>query len=48
LYDSTLAHAAAKAALTNYSKALSNKVTPKEFASLPFRPVSLKPMPQRE
>src|SRR2546427_3303700 len=29
LYDSTLAYAAAKAALTNYSKALSNEVTPK-------------------
>ena len=29
LYDSTLAYAAAKAALTNYSKALSNEVRPK-------------------
>jgi NAD(P)-dependent dehydrogenase (short-subunit alcohol dehydrogenase family) len=29
LYDSTLAYAAAKAALTNYSKALSNEVGPK-------------------
>jgi NAD(P)-dependent dehydrogenase (short-subunit alcohol dehydrogenase family) len=29
LYDSTLAYAAAKAALTNYSKALSNEVSPK-------------------
>src|SRR5205809_2012643 len=28
-YDSTLAYAAAKAALTNYSKALSNEVSPK-------------------
>lgn len=28
LYDSTLAYAAAKAALTNYSKALSNEVSP--------------------
>jgi NAD(P)-dependent dehydrogenase (short-subunit alcohol dehydrogenase family) len=29
LYDSTLAYAAAKAALTNYSKAISNEVGPK-------------------
>ena len=29
LYDSTMAYAAAKAALTNYSKALSNEVAPK-------------------
>ena len=29
LYDSTLAYAASKAALTNYSKALSNEVSPK-------------------
>src|SRR5258707_2466284 len=29
LFDSTLAYAAAKAALTNYSKALSNEVSPK-------------------
>jgi NAD(P)-dependent dehydrogenase (short-subunit alcohol dehydrogenase family) len=29
LYDSTLAYAAAKSALTNYSKALSNEVSPK-------------------
>ena len=29
LYDSTLAYAAAKAALTNYSKALSNEVSPR-------------------
>jgi len=29
LYHSTLAYAAAKAALTNYSKALSNEVSPK-------------------
>src|SRR5882762_7640229 len=29
LYDSTLAYAAAKAALTNYSKGLSNEVSPK-------------------
>src|SRR2546426_1948405 len=29
LYDSTLAYAAAKAGLTNYSKALSNEVSPK-------------------
>ncbi len=29
LYDSTLAYAAAKAALTNYGKALSNEVSPK-------------------
>ena len=29
LYDSTLAYAAAKAALTNYSKALANEVSPK-------------------
>jgi NAD(P)-dependent dehydrogenase (short-subunit alcohol dehydrogenase family) len=29
LYDSTMAYAAAKAALTNYSKALSNEVSPK-------------------
>lgn len=31
LYDSTLAYAAAKAALTNYSKAISNEVSPKEL-----------------
>jgi NAD(P)-dependent dehydrogenase (short-subunit alcohol dehydrogenase family) len=29
LYDSTLAYAAAKAALTNYSKGLSNEASPK-------------------
>src|SRR5258705_7221085 len=29
LYDSTLAYAAAKAALTNYSKGLANEVSPK-------------------
>ena len=29
LYDATLAYAAAKAALTNYSKGLSNEVAPK-------------------
>ena len=48
LYDSTLAYAAAKAALTNYSKALSNEVSPKGFASLPFHPASLKPMQPQE
>ena len=31
LYDSTLAYAAAKAALTNYSKGISNEVSPKRI-----------------
>src|SRR5947207_11682986 len=31
LYDSTLAYAAAKAALTNYSKAISHEVSPKRI-----------------
>jgi short-subunit dehydrogenase len=34
LYDSTLAYAAAKAALTNYSKALSNEVSPQRIRTL--------------
>ena len=38
LYDSTLAYAAAKAALTNYSKALSNEVSPTGIASLTVSP----------
>jgi NAD(P)-dependent dehydrogenase (short-subunit alcohol dehydrogenase family) len=38
LYDSTLAYAAAKAALTNYSKALSNEVTPKGIRVLTVSP----------
>ena len=33
LYDATLAYAAAKAALTNYSKGLSNEVAPEGCAS---------------
>jgi NAD(P)-dependent dehydrogenase (short-subunit alcohol dehydrogenase family) len=38
LYDSTLAYAAAKAALTNYSKALSNEVSPKGIRVLSVSP----------
>src|SRR5262249_4128494 len=38
LYDSTLAYAAAKAALTNYSKALSNEVSPKGIRVLTISP----------
>ena len=39
LYDSTIAYAAVKAALTNYSKVLSNEVSPKGVRSSSFRPV---------
>jgi NAD(P)-dependent dehydrogenase (short-subunit alcohol dehydrogenase family) len=38
LFDSTLAYAAAKAALTNYSKALSNEVSPKGVRVLTVSP----------
>src|SRR5882724_7905911 len=38
LYDSTLAYAAAKAALTNYSKALSNEVSPKGIRVVTIAP----------
>ena len=38
LYDSTMAYAAAKAALTNYSKALSNEVSPKGIRVLTVSP----------
>jgi NAD(P)-dependent dehydrogenase (short-subunit alcohol dehydrogenase family) len=38
LYDSTLAYAAAKAALTNYSKALSNEVSPKGIRVITVSP----------
>jgi NAD(P)-dependent dehydrogenase (short-subunit alcohol dehydrogenase family) len=38
LYDSTLAYAAAKAALTNYSKALSNEVSPKGIRVVTISP----------
>ena len=38
LFDSTLAYAAAKAALTNYSKALSNEVSPKGIRVLTVSP----------
>lgn len=38
LYDSTLAYAAAKAALTNYSKALANEVSPKGVRVLTVSP----------
>ena len=38
LFDSTLAYAAAKAALTNYSKALSNEVTPRGIRVLTISP----------
>jgi len=38
LYDSTLAYAAAKAALTNYSKALSNEVSPKGIRVMTVSP----------
>jgi NAD(P)-dependent dehydrogenase (short-subunit alcohol dehydrogenase family) len=38
LYDSTLAYAAAKAALTNYSKVLSNEVSPKGIRVLTISP----------
>jgi NAD(P)-dependent dehydrogenase (short-subunit alcohol dehydrogenase family) len=38
LYDSTLAYAATKAAPTNYSKALSNKVSPKGVRGVAISP----------
>ena len=38
LYDSTLAYAAAKAALTNYSKGLANEVSPKGIRVLTVTP----------
>src|ERR1051325_3201216 len=38
LYDSTLAYAPPKAALTNYSKALSNEVSPKGIRVVPVSP----------
>jgi NAD(P)-dependent dehydrogenase (short-subunit alcohol dehydrogenase family) len=38
LFDSTLAYAAAKAALTNYSKAVSNEVSPKGIRVLTVSP----------
>ena len=38
LYDATLAYAAAKAALTNYSKGLSNEVAPKGVRVLTIAP----------
>lgn len=38
LYDSTLAYAAAKAALTNYSKALSNELGPKGIRVMSIAP----------
>lgn len=38
LYDSTLPYAASKAALTNYSKSLSNEVTPKGVRVLTVSP----------
>jgi NAD(P)-dependent dehydrogenase (short-subunit alcohol dehydrogenase family) len=38
LYDSTLAYAAAKAALTNYSKGLSNEVSPKGIRVITVSP----------
>ena len=38
LYDSTLAYAAAKAALTNYSKGLANEVSPKGIRVLTVSP----------
>jgi NAD(P)-dependent dehydrogenase (short-subunit alcohol dehydrogenase family) len=38
LYDSSLAYAAAKAALTNYSKALANEVSPKGIRVLTVSP----------
>ena len=48
LYDSTLAYAAAKAALTNYSKALSNEVSPKGVRVVTVSQVSSKPTPPQE
>ena len=48
LYDSTLAYAAAKAALTNYSKAYPTKSVPRGFGSTRFLLASLKQMPLRE
>jgi NAD(P)-dependent dehydrogenase (short-subunit alcohol dehydrogenase family) len=41
LYDSTMAYAAAKAALTNYSKALANEVSPKGIRVLTVSPGSI-------
>src|SRR5260370_6650932 len=43
LYDSTLAYAAAKAALTNYSKALSNEVSPKGIRVVTVSPGFIEP-----
>jgi NAD(P)-dependent dehydrogenase (short-subunit alcohol dehydrogenase family) len=46
LYDSTLAYAAAKAALVNYSKGLSNEVSPRGVRVVTVSPGSLRPMPR--
>lgn len=43
LYESTLAYAAAKAALSNYSKGLSKEFGPQASASIPSRRASSKP-----
>ena len=41
-YDATLAYAAAKAALTTYSKGLANELAPQASASTPSHPASSK------
>jgi NAD(P)-dependent dehydrogenase (short-subunit alcohol dehydrogenase family) len=48
LYDSTIAYAAAKAALTNYSKALSNEVSPKGIRVVTVSPGFIRRTLQRE
>ena len=48
LYDATLAYAAAKAALTNYSKGSQRSSVPKVFALTRLRPDTRKPRPRRE
>jgi len=46
LFEATLAYAAAKAALSNYSKGLSNEVGPKVSGSSASRRDSQRPLPQ--
>jgi NAD(P)-dependent dehydrogenase (short-subunit alcohol dehydrogenase family) len=48
LFEATLAYAAAKAALTNYSKGLSKEVGPKGIRVNTVAPDTLKPKPRRE
>ena len=46
LPEATIAYAAAKAALSNYGKALSKEVSPRECASCASRPAGSRPMPR--